>query len=269
MTSFHLSQFRKLGVFSSSLIIALAMIVVAGNFTASQSSGTSVTTCYNKKTGAMRYLVKGKCAKTESTLRIDKVGTPGAAGATGAQGATGPTGATGATGPAGSPGYSVGLSVYSPFTDEGTKQLAFIPDQNPPPPPELVFRSSDPLPGGGVANANRLILTSTKLVQVSANLMIYQFEGDPEVTNLGRIFCDLYRGNHGAPIDNFVAIDNSRAFLDISEWSPNSYFIGSMAMTGFVTASTDSDFAIKCEKIGVNPADTRVGVVTLNAVAIG
>lgn len=267
MTSFHLSQFRKLGVFSSSLIIALAMIVVAGNFTASQSSGTSVTTCYNKKTGAMRYLVKGKCAKTESTLRIDKVGTPGAAGATGAQGAAGPTGATGATGPAGSPGYSVGLSVYSPFADEDTKQLAFIPNQMSS--EELVFRSSDPLPVGGVANVNRLILTSTKLVQVSANLLIYQFEGDPDVANLGRIACVLYRGNHGAPIDNFVAIDNSRAFLDISEWSPNSYFIGSMAMTGFVTASTDSDFAIKCEKIGVNPADTRVGVVTLNAVAIG
>jgi hypothetical protein len=249
---------------SISMVIALSLVIVAGNVTASQSSGTSVTTCYNKKTGAMRYLVKGKCAKTESTLRIERVATPGAAGATGAQGATGPTGATG---PAGSPGYSVGLSVYSPLADEDTKQLPFILGAMSP--EELVFRSSDPLPVGGVANANRLILTSTKLVQVSANLMIYQFEGDPEVANLGRIACGLYRGNHGAPIDDFVAIDNSRAFLDISEWSDNSYFIGNMAMTGFVTASTDSDFAIKCEKIGANPADTRVGVVTLNAVAIG
>ena len=234
------------------------MVVVAGNFTASQSSGTSVTTCYNKKTGAMRYLVKGVCKKTESTLRIDNVGTPGA---------TGQAGPIGATGPAGSPGYSVGLSVYSPFADEDTTQLDFVFGEMSP--QELVFRSSDPLPVGGVANANRLVLSSTKLVQVSANLMIYQFEGDPTVANLGRIACGLFRGNHGASIDDFVEIDNSRAFLDISEWSANSYFIGNMAMTGFVTASSDSDFAIKCEKIGANPADTRVGVVTLNAVAIG
>lgn len=258
MTTFHVSQFRKVGVFTSALIIALAMVVIAGNFTASQSSGTSVTTCYNKKTGAMRYLVKGVCKKTESTLKIDNVGTPGSQGA---------TGATGATGASGGNGYSVGLSVYSPFADEDTKQLDWIFGAISP--QELVFRSSDPLPVGGVANANRLVLSSTKLVQVSANLMIYQFEGDPTEANLGRIACGLFRGNHGASIDDFVEIDNSRAFLDISEWSANSYFIGSMAMTGFVTASTDSDFAIKCEKIGVNPADTRVGVVTLNAVAIG
>jgi hypothetical protein len=258
MMHFHSSLFRKVGVFSSALIIALAMVVVAGNFTASQSSGTSVTTCYNKKTGAMRYLVKGTCKKSETRLSVGQIGPQGPAGA---------TGATGATGAAGGNGYSVGLSVYSPFADEETTQLDFVFGEMSP--QELVFRSSDPLPVGGVANANRLILTSTKLVQVSANLMIYQFEGDPTVANLGRIACGLFRGNHGAPIDSFVEIDNSRAFLDISEWSANSYFIGSMAMTGFVTASTDSDFAIKCEKIGANPADTRVGVVTLNAVAIG
>lgn len=253
--SIHSSQFRKFGVFSSALIIALAMVVVAGNFTASQSSGTSVTTCYNKKSGAMRYLVKGTCKKSETRLSVGQIGPQG------------PAGATGATGAAGGNGYSVGLSVYSPFADEATTQLDFIPLQVSP--QELVFRSSDPVPVGGIANANRLFLSSTKLVQVSANLMIYQFEGDPTVANLGRIACSLFRGNHGAPIDDFVEIDNSRAFLDISEWSANSYFIGNMAMTGFVTASTDSDFAIKCEKIGENPADTRVGVVTLNAVAIG
>jgi hypothetical protein len=92
MTTFHVSQFRKVGVFTSALIIALAMVVLAGNFTASQSSGTSVTTCYNKKTGAMRYLVKGVCKKTESTLKIDNVGTPGATGPAGATGAAGGTG---------------------------------------------------------------------------------------------------------------------------------------------------------------------------------
>ena len=244
-----------MAVFSLALIIALSMIVVAGNYSASQSSGTSVTTCYNKKSGALRYLVKGKCKKSETTIRVGQVGPQG------------PTGAQGATGPAGSPGYSVGLSVYSPFADADTKQLGFIFGQNSP--REVVFRSNDPLPVGGVANANRLVLSSTKLVQVSANLMIYQFEGDPTVANLGRIMCTLFRGNHGASINDFVEIGNSNTFLDISEWSNDSYFIGSMAMTGFVTASTDSDFAIKCEKIGVNPADTRVGVVTLNAVAIG
>lgn len=243
-----------------SMVIALAVVVAAGNVTASRSDGTSVTTCYNKKTGALRYLVKGTCKKTEQQLSIGQVGPQGPAGASGAQGATGP---------AGSPGYSVGLSVYSPFADEDTVQLDFILGQNPPPPPELVFRSSNPVPVGGVASADRLVLPTTKLVQVSANLMIYQFEGDPAVANLGKIACDLFRGNHAAPIDDFVVIENSRTFIDISESSVNSYFIGSMAMSGFVTASTDSDFAIKCEKFGANPADTRVGVVTLNAIAIG
>jgi hypothetical protein len=250
------SSARNLKTLSISMVIALALVVVAGNVTASRSDGTSVTTCYNKKTGALRYLVKGTCKKTEQKLSIGQVGPQG------------PGGVQGATGPAGSPGYSVGLSVYSPFDDADTVQLDFT-GQNPPPLPELVFRSSDPVPVGGIANANRLVLSTTKLVQVSANLMIYQIEGDPTEANLGKIACDLFRGNHGAPIDDFVVIENSRTFLDISESSENSYFIGSMAMTGFVTASTDSDFAIKCEKVGPNPADTRVGVVTLNAVAIG
>lgn len=252
MNLFRSQPARALGIFSLALVIALSMIVVAGNYSASQSSGTSVTTCYNKKTGAMRYLVKGACKKSETKLSISQVGPQGPAGATGATGGN---------------GYSVGLSVYSPFADVDTTQLDFTFGQISP--QELVFRSSDPLPVGGTASADRLILTSTKLVQVSANLMIYQFEGDPSVANLGRIACGLYRGNHGAAIGDFVEIENSRTFIDISEWSADSYFIGSMAMSGFVTASTDSDFAIKCEKVGVNPADTRVGVVTLNAVAIG
>ena len=250
------SSARNLKTLSISMVIALALVVVAGNVTASRSDGTSVTTCYNKKTGALRYLVKGTCKKTEQKLSIGQVGPQG------------PAGAAGATGPAGSPGYSVGLSVYSPFADEDATVLPYI-DPFTVTPPQLVFRSSDALPVGGTANANRLVLSSSKLVQVSANLLLYQFNGAPEVPNLGSVSCSLFRGNHGDPISEFDPILGSMSYLNISESSDDSYFIGNMVLTGSVTASTDSDFAIKCDKFGLNPADTRVGVVTLNAVAIG
>jgi hypothetical protein len=104
----HSRIVRSLSIFSLALVIALSMIVVAGNYSASQSSGTSVTTCYNKKTGALRYLVKGKCKKTEQQLSIGQVGPQGPAGV---QGATGPAGAQGSTGPAGLDGAAANVGA--------------------------------------------------------------------------------------------------------------------------------------------------------------
>ena len=279
MTSFHLSQFRKLGVFSSSLIIALAMIVVAGNFTASQSSGTSVTTCYNKKTGAMRYLVKGKCAKTESTLRIDKVGTPGAAGATGAQGATGPTGATGlqgstgatgAPGPTGAPGYSAGLSVTDIHDDSDPSYhpTVLVSDTSQSFSPTLVFRTDD-VSTSGAKSSDLLALTDYKLVQISASLVFLQVSHDEAAVEQGKISCNMFRGLPGALINDFQYVTGSGAVMDISETSVDSGFYGSMTMNGWTQVGSDSVFAVRCIRFGENPSDVRLSEFSLNAIAVG
>ena len=256
--SFNLPQFRKAGIFSSALIIALSMVLLAGNFTASQSSGTSVTTCYNKKTGAMRYLVKGKCAKTESTLRIDKVGAPGA------------TGATGAPGPSGAPGYSAGLSITDIHDDSDAAYHPTVPisDGSQGFNPTLIFRSDD-ISTSGAQSSDRLALTEYKLVQISASLVFLQVSGDADVQEKGKISCNMFRGLPGALINDFQYVTGSSAVMDISETSIHSGFYGSMTMNGWMQVGSDSVFAVKCIRFGTNPSDVRLSEITLNAVAIG
>ena len=270
MTTFHVSQFRKLGVFTSALIIALAMVVLAGNFTASQSSGTSVTTCYNKKTGAMRYLVKGVCKKTESTLKIDNVGTPGAtgpAGATGAQGASGATGATGLTGPVGEPGYSAGLSVTDIHDDSSSSYRPTVPITDSFINQTVIFRTDD-ISTSGAQSSDRLSLSEYKLVQISASIVFYQVSGTSALET-GKISCNMFRGLPGALINNFQYVTGSNTIMDISETSADSGFYDTMTMNGWTQVGSDSVFAVKCIRFGDNPSDVRLSEFTLNAVAIG
>lgn len=257
-------QMRKLGVFSSSLIVALSMILIAGNFSASQSSGTSVTTCYNKKTGAMRYLIKGKCSSSESTLRIDRVAAPGARGATGLQGPVGPTG------PAGAPGYSSGLSVSDFHDDSSPSFRPTVPIANSSGSfnPTVVFRTDD-ISDSGASSSDRLLVTSDKLVQVSASLIFNQVAHDDAVEERGQMSCNLFRGLHGANIADFQYVTGSGAFLDISETSVDSGFMGSMTLIGWMPIQSDSVFAVKCIRFGPNPSDVRLSEFTLNAIAIG
>jgi hypothetical protein len=163
------NHFRSLGTFSLALVIALSMIVVAGNYSASQSSGTSVTTCYNKKSGALRYLVKGTCKKTETKLSIGQVGPQGPAGASGA------TGSAGAAGPAGTPGYSSGLSVTDLHDDSDPSYRPTVPisDTSLSFSPTLVFRTDD-ISTSGAKSSDLLALTDYKLVQISASLVFLQ-----------------------------------------------------------------------------------------------
>jgi hypothetical protein len=51
--------------------------------------------CADRKTGAMRYIDKGRCKRTERALTWNQVGPQGLQGATGAQGPAGLTGAAG------------------------------------------------------------------------------------------------------------------------------------------------------------------------------
>lgn len=241
------------------------MVVLAGNFTASQSSGTSVTTCYNKKTGAMRYLVKGVCKKTESTLKIDNVGTPGATGATGAAGATG---ATGLTGPAGAPGYSAGLSVTDIHDDSSPSYRPTVPITDSFINQTVIFRTDD-ISTSGAQSSDRLSLSEYKLVQISASLVFYQVSGNASALETGKISCNMFRGLPGALINSFQYVTGSSTIMDISETSVDSGFYDTMTMNGWTQVGSDSAFAVKCIRFGDSPSDVRLSEFTLNAVAIG
>jgi hypothetical protein len=73
---------------------------------ANASSNSTLKACAHKKTGAMRYISKGKCKKTETALSWNQIGPQGVAGN---PGATGAKGEIGAAGPAGKDGRSIQL----------------------------------------------------------------------------------------------------------------------------------------------------------------
>jgi hypothetical protein len=258
------SSARNLKTLSISMVIALALVVVAGNVTASRSDGTSVTTCYNKKTGALRYLVKGTCKKTEQKLSIGQVGPQGPAGASGAQGATG------AVGPAGTPGYSAGLSVTDIHDDSDVayRPTVLISNTSQSFNPTLIFRTDD-ISTSGAKSSDQLALTDYKLVQISASLVFLQVSGNDAVKEIGKISCNMFRGLPGALISDFQYVTGSGAIIDISETSVDSGFYGSMTLNGWIEVGSDSAFAVKCIRFGDNPSDVRLSELTFNAVAIG
>ncbi len=266
------------------MVIALALVVVAGNVTASRSDGTSVTTCYNKKSGALRYLVKGKCKKSETTLNIGQVGPQGPAGTSGAQGATGPAGAQGATGPAGldgaaanmgatgpagatgatgPAGYSEGFSASGVFSDGGTYTPTLELDNT----YKFVFNTGAmPLFSGSSSAA--FDLTGTKDVQVTAKLMFRAINGDDVAIESGFAYCTLFKGVAGADPSTFTSVIGSDTALDVSETKVDTDFVGSMTMIGWTEMSGSNDFAVRCTLIG-SPSDVRLVAFTVNAIAIG
>lgn len=73
----------------------------------SASGDRTIKACANKKTGTMRYISKGACKKTETSLtwnQMSPTGLSGGAGTKGDTGAAGTKGDTGAKGDAGTPG---------------------------------------------------------------------------------------------------------------------------------------------------------------------
>ena len=261
-------QVRSLGIFSLALVIALSMIVVAGNYSASQSSASSVKTCYSKKTGELRYLIKGKCKSSERSLSIGRIGPQGAKGATGARGATGPAGA---------PGYSAGFSAADIFSDLGiydpTVELSSAESR-------WVFNTDD-ISDYGASNGSSLTIAGTKAVQVSVNLQLGAPDvdaNDPEINEVGNVVCNLFQGESGSALSTFLYIPGSETVLAVSDvvipGTPNYYLDarGTMTLQGFTDLTGSKAFAAKCLIMpypGQPVPDIRVLNYTLNAIAIG
>jgi hypothetical protein len=98
-------KFNRLGAFTLGVVIT-AVSVGAVSFVNAAGNGT-LKACASKATGAMRYISKGSCKKTETSLswnQMDSQGSSGTSGAAGAKGDTGAAGAKGDTGAAGAKG---------------------------------------------------------------------------------------------------------------------------------------------------------------------
>jgi hypothetical protein len=96
----------KSKLFAAFGIGALTATVALGAIQFASASGNStITACANKKTGTMRYISKGKCRKTERTVRWNQQGPQGLPGAKGDTGAVGPKGDAGTAGISGSVGF--------------------------------------------------------------------------------------------------------------------------------------------------------------------
>jgi hypothetical protein len=95
-------KFNRLGAFTLGVVIT-AVSVGAVSFVNAAGDKT-LKACANKTTGVMRYISKGSCKKTETSLSWNQMGPQGLKGATGASGASGATGAKGDTGATGAKG---------------------------------------------------------------------------------------------------------------------------------------------------------------------
>lgn len=83
-------KINRLGTFTLGIIIAV-ISVRAVSFVNAAGDAT-IKACANKQTGAMRYITKGKCKKTEKALAWNQMGPQGAQGASGVPGPSGSTG---------------------------------------------------------------------------------------------------------------------------------------------------------------------------------
>jgi hypothetical protein len=93
-------KFTRLGAFTLGVVIT-AVSVGAVSFVNAAGDAT-LKACADKKSGAMRYIAKGKCKKTETSLSWNQMGPQGLAGSSGAAGTKGDTGTPGRNGANGS-----------------------------------------------------------------------------------------------------------------------------------------------------------------------
>ena len=252
------------------------MIIVAGNYSASQSSGTSVTTCYNKKSGALRYLIKGKCKKTETTLSIGQVGPQGPAGATGA---TGPAGATGATGPAGLDGAAANMGATGPTGATGPAG---------PTGPEGVTQGVSGQDvwvstsiGGSIVTGLRigaiplgtlersddsLDLTTSKWVQATATVQIAGPNNTDSDIDAGAVQCMIKRAAAGSLEGAFSSFASS--YISVVEPTASASYHGVVTVTGGMQLTAGSwDFLVDCVNAGSLGLSYRA--VALNVVTVG
>ena len=83
-------KLNRLGAFTFGVVIT-AVSVGAVTF-ANAAGDATLKSCADKKTGVMRYIAKGKCKKTETSLSWSQMGPQGLPGVTGAAGAAGTNG---------------------------------------------------------------------------------------------------------------------------------------------------------------------------------
>ena len=97
-------QFKRLSAFTLGVIITAAS-VGAVSFANAASDGT-LKACANKTSGAMRYISKGSCKKTETSLSWNQMGPQGLPGVAGAKGDSGVSGSNGTAGTNGTNGQN-------------------------------------------------------------------------------------------------------------------------------------------------------------------
>jgi hypothetical protein len=107
-------KFNRLGAFTLGVVIT-AVSVGAVSLTSAAGDAT-IKACANKKTGAMRYISKGACKKTETSLSWNQMGPQGLSGNAGAKGDTGIAGPKGDAGEAGPSGIA---GIAGPKGDTG------------------------------------------------------------------------------------------------------------------------------------------------------
>ena len=88
----------KISLKSFALGFGCAAIFLGAVTYANASSNSTIKACANKKTGAMRYIAKGACKKTERPLSWNQMGQQGLSGAPGAKGEPGAIGTAGTNG---------------------------------------------------------------------------------------------------------------------------------------------------------------------------
>ena len=115
-------QFNRLSAFTLGVIITAASV---GAVTYANAAGNrTLKACANKSTGAMRYISKGSCKKTETSLSWNQMGSQGLPGAAGTNGTNGAAGSKGDTGASGTNGANTNSQIKNLCGDNGTTACA-------------------------------------------------------------------------------------------------------------------------------------------------
>jgi hypothetical protein len=100
-------------------LMVAALLVATAGFVAAQSSTEIINGCYDKRTGALRYLQSGSCTAKETAISWNEVGPQGPPGPQGEKGDAGPQGETGAQGPSGPQGEKGDTGPQGPQGEKG------------------------------------------------------------------------------------------------------------------------------------------------------
>ena len=108
-------KFTRLGAFTLGVVITAASVGAVSFVNA--AGDANIKACADKKTGVMRYIAKGKCKKTETSLSWGQIGPQGLPGTAGTNGVAG---AKGEAGTAGTNGTNATLAITQQSVCDGT-----------------------------------------------------------------------------------------------------------------------------------------------------